>query len=249
VPFTSQTAADLETVKARLAECEQSIADAELKLPNASLRLALGNAEPGDDAVGPRLKELHAERDLLRSALEAAEQQEADRREAAKQHELASTCRAATQHLSRLSKEMEAAAMHFANGQAAYARAVEASRSALASMPPKLRAAYWMAIAPKYLQRILLIETYQVAKRAGMTPVIPEMQGWAEDLKNWSTGNVAAFSTLLARAVEPIRAQLRQFIPSSSAGSPFLADDTAAAPENSSPVSGAAAPLDIEDAA
>jgi hypothetical protein len=250
VPFTSQTAQDLQAVREKLAECEQSIADAEFKIGPASLRIALGNADPGDDAVGPRLKELHAERDLLRSALEAAEQAEADRLAAAKQHELASTCRAATQHLSRLEKELGAAAVHAANAQRAYERAVEAGRSALASMPTQLRAQWMMQLTPKYLQRLLLIETREVGVRAGATAfLIPEYYGYAEHIKNWQSGKVPPISQLLARVLEPMRVKLKSLIPSSSdTGSQSPAPDDDAAAEGDPPALSAAATSTAEAA-
>jgi hypothetical protein len=228
--FVAETAANVATITDKLAACEQSIADAEFRLPNASLRLALGNAEPGDELVGPRLRELHAERDLLRSALEAAEQQEADRLAAAKQHELASTCRAATQHLARLEKELGAAAVHAANAQRAYERAVEAGRSALASMPTQLRAQHWMQLSAKWLQKLLLVETRQVGVRAGATVfLIPEFTAYSEHLKGWASGKVPTISQLLARDLTPIREKLKSLIPSSSGGSPFLPGEDAGA--------------------
>jgi hypothetical protein len=230
VPFTSQTAADLETVKARLAECEQQIAEAEFKLPNASLRLALGNAEPGDDAVGPRLRELHAERDLLRSALSAAEQAEADRKEQARQRALASQCRAASQHQARAEKELLAAAAAGEQMQRAFDRFAEAMRSTAALLPGRMRDQFFMQLSPKYWQKLLLIETYAAAKRLGSAvPIVPEFSGYAEHIKGWRSGTVPTLSQLMARDLTPIKTKLRELMPpqGSSGGCPFLPDETA----------------------
>jgi hypothetical protein len=179
-------------------------------------------------------------------AKEAAEQAEADRKEQARARELASQCRASQQHLARLEKEITAAAAAGAAMQRSFDRAADAARSALAAMTPQLRAAHWMQLAPKYLQRLLLIETHQAGKRSGsITVVIPEMVGFAEDMKGWASGNVPNIQTLLGRDLGVIRAKLRSLMPpqgsSDAATSPGPASDDAAVSGEVPPIPEAAA--------
>jgi hypothetical protein len=243
MPFQSAEQQQLDTVEARLLAVEADLQAVEGAAPAAALRVHTGTPEDGDADLLARLPVLRAECASLYMARDAATQAEADRLELARLRALASSARAAQQHLSKWQSELENAALHGSNMQRAYERAAAAGRSALAAMPPKMRVQYMLTLAPKRAKRLLMIETHQVAKRAGQDPVIPEMLGWSEDVKGWASGQVPTLQTLLMRDVEPIRAQLRQFIPSSSAGSPFLADDTAAALEDLSPASGAVAPI------
>jgi hypothetical protein len=250
VPFASAEQQAIDTVEARLAAAEADLQAAEASAPAAALRVHTGNPEDGDADLLARLPILRAECASLYMARDAATQAEADRKEQARLRELAATCRAATQHLARLERELGAAAVHLSNAQSAYARACEAGRSALASMPGRLRADHELQLTDKYLQRLLLVEGRQCGVRAGATAfMVPEFYGYAEHLKSWQSGKVPTIAVLLARILEPMRAKLRQFIPSPAADSQSTAADDAAASEIIAGSGAAATPLDLEEQA
>lgn len=217
MPFQSTERQDYEAIVAKLLETDAELQQAEAAAPRAQFNKALGRATVEDLALLDRLPVLRDERDTLRTAKDVAEQHETDRRETAKQRELASRIRAAQQHLSRLERELMAAAVHLGNGQAAYDRAAEASRSALALLPPALREQHWMQLSAKHLKRLILADAHRNAKEAGAAePLIDERVGYSNDMRGWQSGRLPPLTALLLHFLGPIKNRLRELMPTKS---------------------------------
>src|SRR5260221_13659093 len=97
---------DPTDIASRLEAAEQQVAETEARLPQAALRLALGNPEPGDDEVAPRLREHVPQRDMLRAAVEGAEIEERRIRAADKMRGRAPKIRSRQQKLDALDPHM-----------------------------------------------------------------------------------------------------------------------------------------------
>lgn len=210
--FVAQTQADLATVEKRLAEIEAELQAVELAAPAAALKAALGTGTEEDVALIARLPVLRAEAASLQMAKEAAEQAEADRLAAAKNREIAASCRAATQHVARCEKEILAAMVAAENSAKAFARAVDAGRSALALLPRSLRAQAYpdMALSSKRLRRWILLQFARTGRETGQS-VVQDIAAFSRDVET-PDGKIPDVSGLLAKDLAVLRADLRKVL-------------------------------------
>jgi hypothetical protein len=102
--FRSKEAETIETVQAKLAAAEQEVQAAERRLHEVSLEAALGdNEDAGHDATA-QLRQARDKAELLRHALQVADEKERDRLAAAASAAEKSRIRALRQHLAALQK-------------------------------------------------------------------------------------------------------------------------------------------------
>lgn len=200
--FQAGTTADLETVKARLADAETALAEAEVAAPSALLRQALGTATEDDAATIAKRSELRQQVDDLRLAVQAAQQAETDRQQQARRRDASAQLRACTQHLARLTKAIKAADALITNLHHQYTVAVDAGRGVVATLPRRLRgggSAAEAAFSPSTLARVFREE---IARHAGRGDGILEGHPLAGD----RSGYVA---TMVERLIDRVATHVK----------------------------------------
>jgi hypothetical protein len=227
--FQAQSTADLQTIVAKLAECEEQLAIAEAAAPAASLRIHLGSAQAGDAELVAKLMPLREERDQLRMAREAAEIVERERKEAAKSRGLASRVRAAQQAVGRLDKEMHASAAAAEAMVRSFARAAENARAIYALWP---NAKITDQITPSRLARLIQAEIERAGRASGVRVFDGHTIPWTKDFEKTATGVIVAFDDLLGLAA--IKASLKALMPQNLSAA------------DQSPAADAAAPIQAE---
>jgi hypothetical protein len=240
--FIAQSTADVQTVKARLAEVEHDLAEVEATAPAAALRKVLGTATDEDAALLAKLPVLRDERDSLQLAQLAAEHLEAERKEEARARENVARERALVQHLAKISREAVAVASAAENLVSAHARMAEAARSAAALLPPKLQAGYWFqtAMSERGIAQKVRTELARLAKLNRIDPIAGNLE---LHVSTDNRGSVPSFINTISRITTDAKP-----LSISPAGAPFPPADEAAS-DDGSPLSPEAAPIPEEAAA
>ena len=189
--FRSPEQTAIARVEALLAANEKALEEIGRELPQLYLRRVEGTERAADAEVEARHTTLVAERDKLRLALAAAQQNQDARAAANRFKEDASRQRALAQHLSRLHRcamKFMAAAQ---NMNAALVEMMDAARSAYAVLPPKLQLQNSGPLSPGYLARIARATLAVVDMRNPENARLFHHSPWHEDLRlgggKWAT--------------------------------------------------------------
>jgi hypothetical protein len=200
-----QNGADTEQVRAKLAACEQGIAQAEADLRAISLQAALSeDPDAGHDAVA-RLNQLRSKRELLQNALAQAEEAERERLTAQQAREMQARRRALSQHCGTLSRDAAEVARAITTLQEGIGRMEEVGQSIVALLPPNLRTSarpFHELFSPVVMRDLVRLERYRHGDRSSK----PALLGNYMSFQDARTAAVKSMAEVLSELTASVKA-------------------------------------------
>jgi hypothetical protein len=229
MPFQAQTAADLDTVRARLEALDEELAQLEATAPAAALRKALGTGSDEDDELLARLPLARDERSTLAMAVDAADRAEQDRQNAAKHKEIASKIRAGQGYLAALDRDMHMCAAAVENMCAAFAAATENARALYTLFPGSNNLA---PVAPSRLARIIGAEIERHGRANGIRVLDGGNIPWVACFEKRGSGSIEPLDELLRLGLikDRLKQLLAQYSSPAAGGDPATSSEPDPAP-------------------
>jgi hypothetical protein len=205
LPFTkvkreSGAASDIETVRAKLAQCQGEIQSAETQLQRTALTAVLSD----DQSVfepSAKLQALRSRKEVLQAALQEAERVEAERLAEFRSREDLARRRALAQHAGSLARNAEAVTKALAELRDAQDRLTASGGSIVALLPPHLRCParpFDELLGAKNIAELVEVEAYRLSP-AGRER--PQLFGYEDN----ATGEIRSMAETLAALLDRVK--------------------------------------------
>jgi hypothetical protein len=206
LPFTKpkvesgQAASDIETVRAKLARCQEETQSAEAELRRTALTAVLRDEQSAFEP-STKLQALRSRKEVLEAALQEAERVETERLAGIRSREQEAKRRALAQHSGRLAREAKDVTAALVALQDAQQRLIASGQSIIALLPSHLRngsSPFHEFLEAQGLSGAIAVESYRL-KPEGPKP----RPGF--EYEDRATGTIQPMTDRLAALVAQVR--------------------------------------------
>src|ERR1700722_15390762 len=233
------TPSDVEAITAKLADCQAKIEAAERDLQRVSLSAVLGDRETDASDATSHLAQLRDRRELLSSALQAAEQAEIDARDALSAKDFATRKRALSQHIGRIERDAADLTAALAALRDTFRRIAATGQTITALLPASMRnevQPFHELLSAPHLRDLANVEAFRLSRGGLVAPGVSASPMLLAQYKDRVSGAIKPLDRVLGEIIANLKREFDQHAPSSSpalvqpALAPVFVDVSAIAP-------------------
>src|ERR1700722_18214323 len=219
-PETTRPApTDVEAIKAKLADCRGEVEAAERDLQRASLSAVLGDRETDASEAARHLAQLRGRRELLCSALQAAEQAEIDARDALSGRDFAARKRALSQHIGRIERDATDLTAALTALRDAFRRIAATGQTITALLPASMRneaQPFHELLSAPHLRDLANVEALRLSRGGLVAPGVTASPMLLAQYEDRVSGAIKPLGEVLDEIIANLKREFEARAPSSS---------------------------------